>query len=79
MNFRPKDLEYLEKTLKRNAPYKVRGGSFGDDKIIEVCNGIIDYNIILNTLIINIFILSLRSKPLFLKRRFRKRGKMNVI
>ena len=52
MNFRPKDLEYLEKTLKRNAPYKVRGGSFGDDKIIKVCNGIIDYNIILNTLII---------------------------
>ena len=79
MNFRPKDLEYLEKMLKRNAPYKVRGGSFGDDKIIEVCNGIIDYNIILNTLIINIFILSLRSKPLFLKRRFRKLGKMNVI
>ena len=38
-HLRPKDLEYLEKTLKRNAPYKVRGGSFGDDKIIEVCNG----------------------------------------
>ena len=35
MNFRPKDLEYLEKTLKRNSPYKVRGGSFGDDKIIK--------------------------------------------
>ena len=38
-HLRPKDLEYLEKTLKRNSPYKVRGGSFGDDKIIEVCNG----------------------------------------
>ena len=38
-HLRPKDLEYLEKTLKRNAPYKVRGGSFSDDKIIEVCNG----------------------------------------
>lgn len=34
-----KDLEYLEKTLKRNSPYKIRGGSFGDDKIIEVSNG----------------------------------------
>ena len=38
-HLRPKDLEYLEKTLKRNSPYKVRGGSFGDDKLIEVCNG----------------------------------------
>ena len=38
-NLRSKDLEYLEKTLKRNAPYKIRGGSFGDDKIIEVNNG----------------------------------------
>lgn len=38
-HLRPKDLEYLEKTLKRNSPYKVRGGSFGDDKIKEVCNG----------------------------------------
>ena len=38
-HLRPKDLEYLEKTLKRNSPYKVRGGSFGDDKIIEVSNG----------------------------------------
>ena len=32
-HLRPKDLEYLEKTLKRNSPYKVRCGSFGDDKI----------------------------------------------
>ena len=38
-HLRPKDLEYLEKTLKRNSPYKIRGGSFGDDKIIEVSNG----------------------------------------
>ena len=38
-HLRPKDLEYLEKTLKRNSPYKVRGGSFGDDKIIKVSNG----------------------------------------
>lgn len=38
-HLRPKDLEYLEKTLKRNSPYKVRGGSFGNDKIIEVSNG----------------------------------------
>ena len=38
-HLRPKDLEYLEKTLKRNSPYKVRGGSFGDDKIKEMCNG----------------------------------------
>ena len=38
-NLRSKDLEYLEKTLKRSAPYKIRGGSFGDDKIIEVNNG----------------------------------------
>ena len=38
-HLRSKDLEYLEKTLKRNSPYKIRGGSFGDDKIIEVCNG----------------------------------------
>ena len=38
-HLRPKDLEYLEKTLKRNSPYKVRGGSFGDDKIKEVSNG----------------------------------------
>ena len=29
----------VEKTLKRNSPYKIRGGSFGDDKIIEVSNG----------------------------------------
>ena len=38
-NLRSKDLEYLEKTLKRNATYKIRGGRFGDDKIIEVNNG----------------------------------------
>ena len=38
-----------------------------------------DDNIMLNALIINIFVLSLHSKPLFLKRRFRKRGKKNVI
>lgn len=37
-HLRPKDLEYLERTLKRNQPYKVRGGSFGDNEIIEVCN-----------------------------------------
>ncbi len=36
---RPKDLEYLEKTLERNQPYKIRGGHFGDDEIIEVRNG----------------------------------------
>ncbi len=30
---RPKDLEYLKKTLERNAPYKIHGGSFavGDE------------------------------------------------
>ena len=38
-HLRPKDLEYLEKTLKRKSTYKIRGGSFGDEKIIEVCNG----------------------------------------
>ena len=40
-HLRPKDLEYLEKTLKRNSPYKIRGGHFGDDKIIGVSNGVI--------------------------------------
>ena len=35
---RPKDLEYLKKTLERNAPYEIHGGSFDDNKIIEVHN-----------------------------------------
>ena len=38
-HLRPKVLENLEKTLKRISPDKIRGGSFGDYKIIEVCNG----------------------------------------
>lgn len=38
-HLRPKDLEYLEKTLNRNSPYKIRGGSFGDDKVMEIDNG----------------------------------------
>ena len=29
---RPKDLEYLKKTLERNAPYEIHGGSFDDKK-----------------------------------------------
>ena len=33
---RPKDLEYLKKTLERNAPYEIHGGSFGDNKTIEL-------------------------------------------
>ena len=40
-HLRPKDLEYLAKTLKRNSPYKIRGGHFGDDEIIEVSNDVI--------------------------------------
>ena len=31
---RPKDLEYLKKTLERNAPYEIHGGSFDDNKTI---------------------------------------------
>ena len=33
---RPKDLEYLRKTLERNAPYEIHGGSFDDNKTIEL-------------------------------------------
>ena len=39
-HLRPKDLEYLEKTLKRNSPYKIRGGSFGDENIKEISHGL---------------------------------------
>ena len=35
---RPKDLEYLKKTLERNAPYEIHGGSFDNNKTIEVHN-----------------------------------------
>ena len=32
---RPKDLEYLKKTLERNAPYEIHGGSFDDKKLLK--------------------------------------------
>ena len=35
---RPNDLEYLKKTLERNAPYEIHGGSFENNKTIEVHN-----------------------------------------
>ena len=43
---------------------------FGN-KCVEI-GDVVDDNIILNALVINEFVLSLHSKPLFLKRRFRK-------
>ncbi len=33
---RAKDLEYLRKTLERNAPYEIHGGSFDDNKTVEL-------------------------------------------
>ena len=32
---RPKDLEYLRKTLERNAPYEIHGGSFDDERNVQ--------------------------------------------
>ena len=33
---RPKTLEYLKKTLEKNAPYEIHGGSFDDNKTFEL-------------------------------------------